>query len=45
MGTATAGTFWRVPAETIPRERAELRTWLFAEWSKVDAFISGGNER
>jgi 1-acyl-sn-glycerol-3-phosphate acyltransferase len=34
--------FWRVPSEEIPRERAELRQWLFREWRKVDAFVSGG---
>lgn len=37
--------FWRIPADAIPRERAALRRWLFNEWLKVDAFVSGGNER
>jgi 1-acyl-sn-glycerol-3-phosphate acyltransferase len=37
--------FWRVPAEAIPKQRAELRRWLFAEWRRVDAFVGGANER
>lgn len=37
-------SFWRVPAEEIPRERVQLRRWLFAEWSKVDAFVGDGKK-
>jgi 1-acyl-sn-glycerol-3-phosphate acyltransferase len=34
--------FWRVKAADIPRERAELRRWLFKQWRKVDAYVSAG---
>ncbi|MCB1694311.1 MAG: 1-acyl-sn-glycerol-3-phosphate acyltransferase [Pseudomonadales bacterium] len=28
--------FWRVAASDIPRDRTQLRRWLFCEWRKVD---------
>jgi 1-acyl-sn-glycerol-3-phosphate acyltransferase len=34
--------FWRVPAASIPRERPELRSWLFQQWTKVDRFAAAG---
>jgi hypothetical protein len=34
--------FWRVKAGDIPRERSELRRWLFHEWTKVDQYVTAG---
>jgi 1-acyl-sn-glycerol-3-phosphate acyltransferase len=31
--------WWRVPAEEVPRDRAEVVTWLFDWWERIDEWI------
>jgi hypothetical protein len=31
--------WWRVPADQVPRERAEVVAWLFDWWEQIDAWI------
>jgi 1-acyl-sn-glycerol-3-phosphate acyltransferase len=31
--------FWRIPAATIPTERAARVDWLFDQWARVDAWL------
>lgn len=31
--------WWRVPADQVPRERAEVVAWLFDWWERIDAWI------
>jgi 1-acyl-sn-glycerol-3-phosphate acyltransferase len=39
VGRAIDVAFWRVPAATIPVERAARIDWLFDEWTRVDAWL------
>ena len=33
--------FWRIKADSIPRDREERINWIFREWGRVDRFIVG----
>jgi hypothetical protein len=33
--------FWRVPAAEVPHDGADVATWLYAWWARIDAWIAG----
>lgn len=32
--------WWFVPAEEVPRDRAELEDWLYRRWAEIDAWVA-----
>jgi 1-acyl-sn-glycerol-3-phosphate acyltransferase len=36
--------FWRVPAESIPKDRNAQARWLYDQWSRVDEWVGNRSE-